>query len=182
MRFFKKLFGGTAEPTPTGATSRNSNSTVGARLSGATKWFRNPEMRGRPKSPSDFIVTGDGAIPYSPISDWFPEVSRDPWTTRMGIVPISNMSTSLPSLSEQLQKDHGVSDEDLQSVFDMYVGIVCIDCLAGITVDLLRTISAYSKCGGVVLSDARVVRLLEGKCHNCDFDHYGIIWFGESED
>lgn len=181
MGLFKKLFGKATEPTPTAVTYCNSNPTAGARLDKATKWFQNSGMRGRPKSPTDFIVTGNGGIPYAPITKWLPEVSRDPWTTRMGIVPIRNLGTALPSLSARLRQDHGVSDEDLRGLFNEYIGIVCIDCLAGISVDLLRTVSAYSKARGAVLSDARVARLLDGKCHSCDFDHYGIIWYGESK-
>ncbi len=157
-----------------------SASTAEIRSNGATNWFQNSEMRGQPRSSNDFIVTGDGGIPYTQIPIWFHQVSRDPWTTRMGIVPIKEMGTSLSLLSECLQNDHGVSDEEMQSVFDKFVGVVCIDCLAGITVDMLRTVSLYNKAGGVFLSDTRVMRLPQGKCNSCDFAQSAIISFGAS--
>jgi len=209
MGFWKKLLGRATVASSTGKTPHNSSAhtshsnasktstttsgtasqeanpqpdsaTTDAPVGKATEWFRTMEVRGRPRSPRDFVVVGDGGIPYSPIAEWFPKVSQDPWTTRMGIVPIKEMVTSLASLSLVLQKEHQVNDEDMQAVFDKYIGIVCIDCLAGISVDLLRTITTYSKARGVVLSDNNVVRLLDGKCHSCDFDHYGFIWFGEA--
>lgn len=156
MSMFKKLFGG------------------------ATKWYCNPGARGRPRSPSDFIVTGDGAIPVTPIAEWFPRVSRDPWSTRMGFVPIKEMGSALSLLSQRVQEDHGATDSELQKIFDSYIGIVCLDCLAAITVDLLRLFAACSQLGGSDQADPRMVRLLSGQCHNCDFDHYGVIWFGEA--